>query len=175
MTPRKYPLPEIHRDPAWLEKEAVLVRHDVAARTKLLHLVLQRLGNSHRAAVLPERRIVPLRGVVVQHQEIAHALELEVHEAVEFVRVRRFERAIGKQLEQIRDRHVDEMNAGRLERLEKPARKPNGDAVAIPRALPAPRGELENARLGKQLTFDIAPESRCCLVVADELAAVDIA
>ena len=78
-------------------------------------------------------------------------------------------------VEQRRDRDLDQVDAGRFERLEESAREADGDAVAIPR-LAAPAGrEPQRPRIGQRLAVEPRQQLRGGLVVADEVAAVDVA
>ena len=81
-------------------------------RLEQVHLLLQAFRYFHRAAVVPERRVVALRRVVVQHQEVADLVDLEVRLAIELVDIVLVEIAVREQVEQLRDAGLDQVDAG---------------------------------------------------------------
>src|ERR1700734_2665120 len=67
------------------------------------------------------------------------------------------------------------MDAGGLQGFEKAARKPQRNAVLVPKLLAPPRRETQETRLRLRLAVQIRQQRRRRLVVADETAAVHIA
>jgi len=115
-------LSEIDREPARLEKQSARVRLDSAARPKQSDLRGEAVWNGHRTHIVPKRRIAPARRVVVQDQEVADPIVFNGDEVVELIAIDVRDFFVREQLEQRGDGYLDEIDAGRLERLEKPAR-----------------------------------------------------
>src|SRR3546814_9637024 len=66
-------------------------------------------------------------------QEVADAVIFDVHHAVEFGGQRRVDPwARRQQRQHVHDRHLDEIDAGRFQRLEKAAGQPHRDAIMRP-------------------------------------------
>src|SRR5690606_10308885 len=84
------------REPARIVEELVVLAEDAAAVSEQIHLVLEEVGDAHVAAVVPERRVVALGRLVVEHDEIADPLELPGHYAVVLLDLGRREPAIRK-------------------------------------------------------------------------------
>ena len=64
-------LPQHHLQPTLLREELVVLPEDPAVTAKQIDLHPQSVGDLHAAAVIPERRIIPLRGFVVEHEEVS--------------------------------------------------------------------------------------------------------
>ena len=90
-------------------------------------------------AVLPEFGIVALRGLVVEDDEVADVLEQSLHPPVVLVALDRVEALVGEQASGSADAALDEVDAGRFQRLDEAARKAERDDVAVPGEL-APAG-----------------------------------
>jgi hypothetical protein len=121
-----------HREPAWRREEPVLVFFNVTAMHEERDFLAQAVGHIHVAAILPELGIVARVRVVVQDQKVAHALILEIDQAVEFVDQSRVDGLAREQLQQIDDGHLDQIDAGRFERFEEAASQAYRQAVASP-------------------------------------------
>ncbi len=127
------------------------------ARSRNSSILCVRLsGIIHRPAVVPDRRVVTLGGVVVQDQEIAHAVVFHFDPAVVGVDDARIELPgrRGEVVDQRGDRDLDQIDAGRFERLEKSAREPDGDAIAIPGLAAPAGGEAQESRVGQRLAVE---------------------
>ena len=147
---------------------------DAAVAEEQFHLVRQRVGHRHVAAMLPER-FGALVGLVVQHDEIAAALELELQLPVVFVDVGLVERGIREEAHQPRHGRLDEVDAGRFQRLHEAAGEADRDAVPVPE-FPAHAGdEAQRPRIGERFAVEVGEQGRGGLVVADVVAAVDVA
>ena len=68
----------------------------------------------------------------MQHEKVADTLEFEIHQPVVFAPVRGFDRRSGKQVDEIEDTALDQVDAGRLERFKEPAGETDGDAITLP-------------------------------------------
>jgi hypothetical protein len=97
----------------------------------------------------------------VQHDEVADALVLEARLAVVFAALDLVEAAVREEVDQALDRRLDQMDAGRLDRLEEAAGQADGDHVAVPGLLAHPGLELDQARLGQRLAVEIGQQGRC--------------
>ena len=78
---RQDPLSDIYGDPARIEEATFPVGDERTTLTKQLHSMGKGLRKLHGAAVVPECRVRTFRRVVMQDEEIAHALVLEIHHA----------------------------------------------------------------------------------------------
>src|SRR3546814_654840 len=121
---------------------------------------------------LPERLGAGI-GVIMEDQEIADALDLEIGLAVVFGAVGAAAGMAGQQFEQARDRRLDQVDTGRFEWFEEPARQPDCDHVAVPSLAPPPRGEAQRARIARHRAFEITHQQGCRVVVGDRAAAID--
>src|SRR5262245_62053630 len=110
-------LPQQHLQPADLGKQLIVVTHDAAAGSEQVDLTLQLLGNRHAAAVIPERRVMPLHRLVVQDQEVPNTLELEGRLSVVLVDVRLLNLALRQKRQQTSDGRLYQMNTGGFQRL----------------------------------------------------------
>ena len=68
----------------------------------------------------------------MQHEKVADTLEFEIHQPVVFAPVGGFDRRSGKQVDEIEDAALDQVDAGRFERFEEPASQTDGNAIALP-------------------------------------------
>src|SRR5688572_26737089 len=110
----------------------------------------------------------------MQDQEVPDSFELQFHEAVIFIPQHRIAAAIWKQLEQMGNRTLDQVNAGRLERLQKAARQPDRHAVSSPDLL-APSGrETQDSRIRERFAFEALHERLRGGVIADERTRVHV-
>ena len=115
--------------------------------------MLETVGHFHGPAVIPDGRVVPLGGVVVQDEEIAHAVVFHFDPAVVRIDDARIKTRIcslrfaGQVIDQRRDGDLDEIDAGGFERLEKPARESNGHTVAVPGLAAPTRRESQGTRV----------------------------
>src|SRR3546814_15169014 len=64
-------LPRHHRQPARLGEQFVMLAEDASRGAEHLELGLQPLGRREVAALIPERLVVALGGVIMEHAEIA--------------------------------------------------------------------------------------------------------
>jgi hypothetical protein len=171
---RDHALTYVHGHPARLVEQTQLVIQDHAALAKQFHFVGEAVRDRHRAYVVPKRRIVALGRVVMQHDEVADALELDVHDPVVFACIDRVKVSVGKQFDEMRHRRLDEIDAGRLQRFDESARKSHGDAVAVPGFLAPAGDEFQESRLCQGPTVEVLHERRRGLIIADMLARIDV-
>src|SRR5688572_3174473 len=88
------------RHPTGLEEGFVSMKHDAAAALEHLDLLLQGIRHTHLPAVAPERRVVSLRGVIMQDEEVTDALEFQRSHPVVLGAHHRVEVAIREHLDQ---------------------------------------------------------------------------
>src|SRR5437588_13035403 len=111
----------------------------------------------------------------MQDEEVADALELESRLAVVALDQHRTEAAVGHEVEQSRDPGLDQIDAGRLERLHETARQPDGYAIAIPE-FPAHSGrEFQDAWLCQRPPVQVRHERLTRDVIRDVGARIDVA
>src|SRR3546814_9557297 len=79
-----------------------------------------------------------------------------------------------EQFDQAADVRMDEVDAGRFKRLEKPARQPDGNAIVRPEAAPPTSGEADRARIVERFRFEIAKQQPRGLIVGHEGARIDV-
>src|SRR5262245_12985364 len=175
VTIRTNALPLQHLYPAQLAEQLVVLAEKAAVAAVEVDLVLQRRRYFHRAAVPPERRVVPLRGLVVQDDEVTHAFVLDARLRVDLVDVDLIEAAAREQRHQPRDRRLDQVDVGGLYRLEKPGGEAHGDDVAVPDALAPPWREGNMPWLGQRLAVQISHQDRRGVLLAHEATGVDVA
>ena len=130
-------------------------------------------GSGHVAASAPEG-LVALVGVIVEDQEVAHALPFEIALAVEFVAIGLFDIAAGNQLQEARNGRLDHVDAGGFERLHETRRKSHGDDVMRPHPLPL-FPVVKRISRGSPAAFalDIGEQKRSGVVVAQICAGID--
>ena len=168
-------LADHHLQPAQFGEQLAVLAVDPAVAAEQIHLALQGVGDAHRPAVVPERRVVALRGLVVQDDEVADTLVFELGLRVVFGDVGGVETGMREEAHHPRDRSLDQVDAGRLERFEKTAGQSDGHAVAVPELL-APAGlEPDVARFGQRGAVQIGHQDRGGLVLRHEGAGVDMA
>ena len=68
----------MHLQPGHVREQLIAFAEDPAMAAEQVDLLAQRVGDVHVPAVAPELRIVALRGVVVQDDEVADALVFEL-------------------------------------------------------------------------------------------------
>ena len=119
----------------------------------------QRVRDVHGATGAPERRVLAAGHVVVQHDEIADVFDLVVGLAVVFVDVGLADAVAREHLHQPHDAALDQVDAGRFQRLDEAAGQADGDAVASPGLAPLAGPELDDARLGEHLAFDVGQQA----------------
>ena len=135
-------------------------------------LILQRLGQFHRPAIFPEVAVALVRPIM-EHDEVAHALPLEIALAVEFVDRRLVGRAIGKQPNEPDRSGLDKVDAGRFQRLEEVRRQAERDAIAVPHLSPLAAREAKPVGLGQLLAVEVGEKQRLGAIVVDMLAGID--
>ena len=106
----------------------------------------ERVRDAHMLAVAPELRVLALGHLVVGDDEVADRFVLKAHLVVEPVDQDRVGLAHRKEVEELGDRRLDEMDAGRFQRFEEPARQAEREAVLDPRRLAPPGLEAEHFR-----------------------------
>src|SRR5207247_6063228 len=126
-------LPQHHLQPTLLREELVVLPEDPAVTAKQIDLHPQSVGDLHAAAVIPERRVVALGGLVMDDDEVPDALVLEVRPPVELVDVDGIEAARGEEPGGADDGRLNEVSASGLARLEAAARKPERHEVRPPK------------------------------------------
>jgi len=153
---RAQTLPVHYLEPAELREQFVAFAEDAALALEQLHLQAQRLGDRHGAAIVPERRVISLRRVVMQNDEVADMLKFATRLPIVFVDIHLTAGSAGEKRNQASDCGLNQMYAGRFKGLEKAAGQTDRDAIAAP-CLPADSGhESKGARRGQRLSVEMA-------------------
>src|SRR5690606_9351678 len=104
-------LAEKDRDPVRVDEELVVFAEESSGCPEKIDLALQGARNAHRAAIIPEWRIVAAGRMVVQHDEVADALPRERRESVVLRDLRLIETPRREERQELGDAGLDEMNA----------------------------------------------------------------
>ena len=128
-------------------------------------------GNSIVPAIVARSRRHRSVRPIVENDEVADPLPFEVGLAVEFVDVRLIELAVGKQTDEADRCRLDEMHAGRFERLEKSRRQAERDAVPVPDLAPLAAREAKPVRVRELLTVEVRQQQLLGCIIVDVLAA----
>ena len=168
----QHPLPDQHLQPAEFGEQFLMLAGDAAIGAEQRQLVRQAIGDAHRPAIGPEG-FGPAIGVIMQDQEIADRAPFEIGLAVELGDVRRVEAGAREQAQQPGDARLDQMDAGRFERLHEPRRQPERDAVLHPHRAPFAGGELQRARLGERCAVEPGEQDRRRAIVTQMRARID--
>src|SRR5690348_8453786 len=110
----------------------------------------------------------------MRNEEVTQPLVLVAREAVVLRRQHRIETAVREEIDEPRGRVLDELNPGRLERLEEARGEPHRDTVAAPGLAAHPGGELEQPRLAQGSSLEAAEELCPGFVVRHQPAAIDV-
>src|SRR5690349_17308816 len=105
--------------------------------------------------------------MIVEDDEVADALHLEG-----CARIVILARCVGdfsgrKQVDQPRDRGLDQVNAGRFKRFDETGRQTDGDDVAYPGLASSSGLEAYRTRIGERLAVKIGEQSCCRFVLAN--------
>src|SRR6185295_599279 len=165
MLPRHDALAEHDLDPRVFREQLVWHAEDAAGLAEQVDAVLKRLWNAHVAHGPPERRVLALGDMIVQHDEIADVLDLRAHLVVELVDVGLLDGGAREHLHQPDHAALDQVDAGRLQRLDEAAGQTDRDAVLLPVLAALTRAELDDARLGQHFAFDVRQQRLLRLVV----------
>ena len=93
---RAYSLPVHDLQPCHVREQLMAFTEYPAVAAVQIYLLSQRVGNLHVPAIAPELRIVTLRGMVMQDDEIPDALVFELRFAIELGNIQRTEPRSGK-------------------------------------------------------------------------------
>ena len=173
VTFREHALPQHHLQPGVDPEQIDLVRPHVAVLAEDFDPVRDIARHFHVAIVSPEGAVIPAGLLVVQDDEIAHFFPLEPALGVEALGLMFELAAEGEKPHQANQGGGNQVNAGRLERLEEAGRETQRDTIPLPGLLPAPGAEFELPRFGDGRTCQVLQQERTRLVVGTEAAAVD--
>ena len=138
-------------------------------------LLGEAVRDGHRIAVAPERRVFALSCLVVEDHEVADALDLIDRLLVVLVDVDLREIPAGKHADQLGDAGLDQVDAGRFQRLQEAAGQANRDHVALPEALATTGREAQPVQRPERRTIQVGKQRRLGLGFLDEATAVDVA
>src|SRR5438309_1170515 len=124
--------------------------------------------------MVPERIAGSARDLVVGDDEVSHILIFGVRLKVILLDVGSRESRGWEHREKPVDRGLNEMNAGRLERLEEAGREANRDDVLVPRLEPPTGSEAHRSRVGERFAVEIGEKRLAHLLVADQVGRIDI-
>src|SRR5688572_794207 len=133
-------LPPQHLQPARELKQVFRGTENSRGLAEQLHLVPQGIGYRHVPASIPERVADSIVGVVVQDDEVADVFVLRDRNAVELATPLLKVAGMRKQQDQSLDGDLDDVNGGRLERLDEATGETHANHVAIPQQLAAAGG-----------------------------------
>ena len=173
VTFREHALPHHHLQPGVDPEQVDLVRPHVAVLPEDFDPVRDIARHFHVAVVIPVRAVIPASLLVMQDDEIAHFFPLELALGIEALGMACELAAEGKKPHQANQGRGDQVNAGRLERLQETGRETQRDTVPVPGLLPAPGAEFELPRFSDRRTCQVLQQERTRLVVGTETAAVD--
>ena len=105
--------------------------------------------------MVPERIAGAPSDLVVRDDEVAHVLEFEPRLPIIFVDVGRGETGRREQRQQLVDAGLDQMDAGRFQRLEEAGRRPDRNDVLLPRLQAPARPEADRPRIGQRFTVEV--------------------
>ena len=91
----------------------------------------------------------------MQNDEVADRFNVESCLTIELVDIGLFDGGQRKHLRQSNHVALDEMNARRLQRLDKATRKTDCDDILAPVREPHARPELDQPRIGDEFTFHV--------------------
>ncbi|PAV67798.1 hypothetical protein WR25_02668 [Diploscapter pachys] len=168
-------LSQHHRKPARDREQLVVITEEATLFTEQGNFCLQCVRNVHAAHVAPKSGVAALRQVIVQDDEIAHADIGGVHHAIIGVALNRGDRPTREQGHQLGDALLDQVDAGRFERLQKAAGKPQRDHVLLPLAGAAAGGEAQQAGRIEGRAVEVCEQEPLRLAIVGEAAGVDIA
>jgi hypothetical protein len=171
---RPKPLPPHHLQPARDVEQLLVEAHDTPGRLEQLKLLLQRVRDVHVPAIAPEFRVLARGDMVVQDQEIADRVKLEIHLPIEFVHECPIAMPVGKERDQLRNTDLNEVYAGRLERLQEPARQAEGNTVLLPDLPTLARHEAQLARLCQGLAREVCQQRASGRLDLRETAGKDV-
>ena len=167
-------LPHQHLQPARFSKNVFLHADEAPIAAEQRHAVRQLRGYFHVAAISPEGRVIALAGFVMQDQKVADQAVLEFGLAVVFVAIGVAPVGTGKKVQQPRDRGLNQVDAGRFQRLQKPTGQAHRHHVLVPGFLAPAGGEFQQPRLGQRRAVQARHQHAGGFVLAHVAAAEDM-
>ena len=156
--------------------EAVRVEyHHAPGFAEQFDLMVQRIRNRHVGAVAPEFGVVASGQLVMHDDEVAHRFVSNGHVAVEFVDQLGAAVALREQRNELAHGRLDQVDAGRFERLDEAGRQADRHTILDPRFAPAPGHEAQLARLSQRRRIKRIDQHLARLVVAGKRIAVHVA
>src|SRR5260221_7363470 len=170
---RDDPLSQHNLDPAVLLKQFFVAAEHTSCFAEELDLLGQGLRDRHLGNSAPKVAVLPIGRLIVKNDEIAdlqHILPLLI---IDLDDVALTDSRHWKHPDQPEHGALDQMNAGRFQRLHKAARQADRDAVADP--LPWPHSRLETKEIGFRAwrTLDVAEQALQRRVVFEVRAAIN--
>ena len=153
-------LAQQHLHPAFLgEQFRRAVLEETARRAKQFDPLVESVRNLHRPDMIPERLAAAPGDLIVSNDEVAYVFIFGARLEVVLVDVGRRNSVRRKHRQQPVDRRLDEVNAGRLERLEKARRQANRDDVLLPGFQPPTGPEPDGPRIGQRLSVEVGEKT----------------
>ena len=146
------------RQPAIRLEQLARCQDDARGRPEVIDAVAQTIRHRHIAAVAPERGIVAFGGLVMQDDEITDRLVLVCHGAVILFGQQRIEGLARPKIEQFHQARLNQVNAGRFERLQEPAGEADGHDITVPAQFAATGGEAQELRIGQGLAVEVGQQ-----------------
>ena len=162
-------------EPALLLEQATFIfRHDRPASERI-DFILQAIGPCHLPHIAPQLAVIALVGDIMQHQEVPDPLELQIHKTIILVVITIRAGAIREERNQVHNPALNQIDAGRFQRLEKPTGQANRDTVFIPQFPPFAGQEEKLLRISQGLPFQILHQRIDGVLVTDIAIAIDMA
>jgi hypothetical protein len=125
-------LAQHHLDPRVLANSSFITRKARPVCWNMSMRCCSGAGTGHLRSLLPVGRVAAVGHLVVQDDEVADEFDLGPGLGVEFVDVALADALRGEVLQQAHDGALDQVDAGRLDRLQEAARQADRDAVVRP-------------------------------------------
>src|SRR5689334_17201060 len=149
-------LAEQHLDPAVFGEQLLgVVLEEAPGRTEQVETLLERVGYVHLPHMIPERVSAAPRHLVMGDDEVTHVLIFGARLEIIFVHVRRRETCGRKHRQKPVYAGLNQVDAGRLKRLEEARREADGDDVLVPRLEPASGPEPHRPGIGRGLAVEV--------------------
>ena len=152
---RHDPLPHHHLNPAGFSEQFLVLAEDPAGFTEQFDLLLEAFWDRHIGALAPERAVAAIGDFIVEDQEVADLFHVGELLIVEFGHVALADPAASWQHpDQPQHGALNQVDAGRFERLHEPARKPHRHTVAMPLPPTHAGGVADEIGLGQCFAFN---------------------
>ena len=112
--------------------------------------------------------------MIVEDEEVAHALEFPRHVRVVAFSLKRVIVIYRKQFNELRYCDLRQMNARRFKRFQETASQPDADAVMSPELFTPAGCETQRTWIGQGRAFQIVEQGLTGRLIIDEIAGIDM-